>query len=214
MRKTGVKRIVFSSTGSVYGEAPVIPTPENCPFPVQTSLYGASKIAAEGVISSYVEGYGLQAVILRFVSVLGERYSHGHVIDFVRQLMRKPEELTVLGDGRQRKSYMHVTDCVEGILQAHRRTWPKRFEVINLGTDEFITVFQSIEAICKEMHLQPRVLFGGGDRGWPGDNPFIFLDCSKMRATGWKTTLSIRDAVQMTAAYLMKNPWLLEEKKA
>jgi UDP-glucose 4-epimerase len=214
MRKTGVKRIIFSSTGSVYGEAPVIPTPENCPFPVQTSLYGASKIAAEGAISSYVEGYGFQAVVLRFVSVLGERYSHGHVIDFVRQLLVKPDELIVLGDGRQRKSYIHVADCVEGILQAHRRTWPKRFEVVNLGTDEFITVFQSIEAISREMRLQPRVLFGGGDRGWPGDNPFILLDCSKMRATGWKTTISIRDAVQMTTRFLMKNRWLMEERKS
>jgi len=214
MRKAGVKRIIFSSTGSVYGEAPVIPTPENCPFPIQTSLYGASKVAAEGLISSYVEGHGFQAVVLRFVSVLGERYSHGHVIDFVRQLLYRPDELTVLGDGKQRKSYMHVADCVEGMIQSHRRPWPKHFEVVNLGTDEYVTVFQSIEAICRELRLQPKVLFGGGDRGWPGDNPFIFLDCSKIRATGWKATTSIRDAIQATTRYLVKNRWLLEERKS
>jgi UDP-glucose 4-epimerase len=214
MRKANVKRIIFSSSGSVYGEAPITPTPENCPFPIQTSLYGTSKVAAEGLISSYVEGHGFQALVLRFVSVLGERYSHGHVIDFVRQLSRTPDQLTVLGDGKQRKSYLHVNDCIEGMIQAHRRSWPRRFEVVNLGTDEYVTVFQSIEAICKEMRIAPRVLFGGGDRGWPGDNPFIFLDCSKMRATGWKPTVTIRDAVQMTTRFLLHNDWLFNERKA
>lgn len=213
MRKVGVKRIIFTSTGSVYGNAAVIPTPENCPFPVQTSLHAASKAAAEGAISSYVEECGFQAVILRIASVVGERGAHGQVADFVRQLTRRPDELFVLGDGKQRKSYLHVDDCVEGMIQAHRRPWAKPFEIVNLGTSEYLTIFQSIETLCGEMHLTPRVLFSGESRGRPGDNSFIFLDSSKMRATGWKPSVSIRDAVQRTARYLLKNDWLLREGK-
>jgi len=116
MRKKGVKRIVFSSTGSVYGEADEIPTPENTAFPIQTSLYGASKVAAESLIQAYCEGFDFQAFIFRFVSILGERYSHGHVIDFYNQLRSDPTTLHVLGDGLQRKSYLYVEDCINAIL--------------------------------------------------------------------------------------------------
>jgi UDP-glucose 4-epimerase len=123
MRANGIKRIAFSSTGSVYGEAEKIPTPEDAPFPVQTSLYAASKISGEGMISSYCEGYGFEGYIFRFVSILGERYTHGHVFDFYKQLLDHPDHLKVLGDGLQRKSYLYVKDCVNAMLH-----------VINLGT--------------------------------------------------------------------------------
>src|SRR3984893_2287820 len=116
MRANNVGEIIFSSTGSIYGEAKVVPTPEDAPFPVQTSLYGASKLAGEGMIAAYAEGYGIKARIFRFVSILGERYSHGHIFDFMRQLANDPEKLHILGDGRQRKSYLHVLDCIEGNL--------------------------------------------------------------------------------------------------
>jgi UDP-glucose 4-epimerase len=105
MRINGIKRIAFSSTGSTYGEAKVIPTPEDAPFPVQTSLYGASKVAGEGLISSFCEGFGFEGYIFRFVSILGERYTHGHIFDFYKQLTEHPGSLKVLGDGSQRKSY-------------------------------------------------------------------------------------------------------------
>ena len=118
MRATGVKRIAFASTGSVYGEASIIPTPEDSPFPVQTSLYAASKLAAEALIEAYCEGFGFQGYIFRFVSILGERYSHGHVFDFYRQLLAHPGELKVLGNGLQRKSYLYVQDCIDAILLA------------------------------------------------------------------------------------------------
>src|SRR6516165_9241411 len=118
MRANGVKDIAFSSTGSIYGEAKVIPTPEDAPFPIQTSLYGASKLAAEGLISAYCEGYGMRAWIFRFVSILGERYTHGHVFDFYAQLKVHPEYLDVLSDGHQRKSYLHVQDCLTAMLTA------------------------------------------------------------------------------------------------
>src|SRR6202050_151394 len=116
MREAACKRIVFSSTGSIYGEPEIFPTPERCPFPIQTSLYGASKLAAEGLIQAYCEGFGIQGYIFRFVSILGPRYTHGHIIDFYKQLMDHPSLLKVLGDGKQRKSYLHVDDCVRAIL--------------------------------------------------------------------------------------------------
>src|SRR5439155_1033882 len=118
MRANGVKRIAFSSTGSIYGEPDVFPTPETAPFPVQTSLYGASKLAGEGLIQAYCEGFGIQGYIFRFVSLLGERYSHGHVIDFYKSLRGNPDELRVLGNGRQRKSYLYVQDCIDAMLIA------------------------------------------------------------------------------------------------
>ena len=118
MRANNVSEIAFSSTGSIYGEAAVVPTPEDAPFPVQTSLYGASKLACEGMIAAYAEGYGIKARIFRFVSILGQRYSHGHVFDFMKQLARDPSRLHILGDGKQRKSYLHVDDCIEAMLLA------------------------------------------------------------------------------------------------
>jgi len=125
MRASGVRDIVFSSTGSIYGEAEVFPTPETAPFPVQTSLYGASKLAGEGLIMAYCEGFKFRSWIFRFVSILGERYTHGHVLDFYRQLLADPTQLMVLGDGRQRKSYLYVHDCIDAILHALKQAQDK-----------------------------------------------------------------------------------------
>src|SRR3989442_16010607 len=116
MRANSVGRLAFASSGSVYGEPDIFPAPEGAPFPTQTSLYGASKLAAEGLIEAYCEGFGFQGYIFRFVSVLGERYSHGHVFDFFRSLQQNPDELRVLGNGRQRKSYLYIQDCIDAML--------------------------------------------------------------------------------------------------
>jgi UDP-glucose 4-epimerase len=208
MRSHGIRRIAFSSTGSVYGEARVIPTPEDCPFPVQTSLYGASKVAAEAMIQAYCEGFGMQACIFRFVSIMGERYTHGHVFDFYKQLLAHPDELQVLGNGLQRKSYLYVQDCVDAILLAlDRATAP--VSIFNLGTDEYCQVNQSIQWICERLGLQPKLQYAGGDRGWIGDNPFIFLDCSRIRALGWTPRLTIQQAVVRTVEYLQANQHIL-----
>jgi len=207
MRSNGARRIVFSSTGSVYGEAPVIPTPEDCPFPVQTSFYGASKLAAEGLIAAYCEGFEMEGLIFRFVSILGERYSHGHVFDFCKQLLEHPDHLRVLGDGHQRKSYLHVEDCVAAMLRAVTVSSAK-VSILNLGTNEYCEVNDSVGWICERLGLQPRVEYTGGDRGWVGDNPFIFLDCSRMRALGWEPQHTIRDSIVRTVDYLMRSQWL------
>ncbi|HEV8435553.1 MAG TPA: NAD-dependent epimerase/dehydratase family protein [Thermoanaerobaculia bacterium] len=211
MRANGVKRIAFSSTGSVYGEAEVIPTPESAPFPIQTSLYGASKLAGEGLIQAYCEGFGFEGYIFRFVSILGERYSHGHVFDFYRSLRSNPHELTVLGNGRQRKSYLYIQDCIDAILTALAHPTAK-VHVYNLGVDEFVEVNDSIGWITRHLALEPKLSYTGGDRGWVGDNPFILLDCSKIRALGWTPKVSIAEGIIKTLDYLQANQWLLEAR--
>jgi len=197
MRTRGVRRIAFASTGSVYGEPEIFPTPEDAPFPVQTSFYAASKLAAEALIEAYCEGFGMQGYIFRFVSILGERYTHGHIVDFYRQLLEHPGHLDVLGDGRQRKSYLYVQDCLDAMLLALERCGGK-VNVLNLGTDEYCTVNDSIGWISERLGVSPRLNYAGGRRGWVGDSPFIFLDCSRIRALGWRPGLSIREAVVRT----------------
>ena len=211
MRQNGVRRIAYASTGSVYGEAQVFPTPETSPMPVQTSLYGASKLAAEGFIEAFSEGFDLQVYIFRFVSILGERYTHGHVIDFYKQLQVHPDHLDVLGNGKQRKSYLYVQDCIDAMLLAIEKA-DKKVNIFNLGTDEYCEVDDSISWICQHLGISPQRRYDGRDRGWVGDNPFIFLDCSAMRALGWQPRLSIREAVIRTITYLQNMPAVLEAK--
>ena len=210
MRATGVRRLAFSSTGSIYGEPDVFPTPENAPFPVQTSLYGASKLAGEGLITAYCEGFGFQAYIFRFVSLLGDRYSHGHVVDFFRSLRRNPGELRVLGNGQQRKSYLYVQDCLDAMLLAIERS-DENVNIFNLGTDEYCKVIESIGWITAHLGVSPKLTYTGGERGWIGDSPFISLDCQKIRALGWQPRLSIREGVIKTLEYLQTNLWLQDE---
>jgi UDP-glucose 4-epimerase len=208
MRANAIRKIAFASTGSVYGEATVFPTPEDAPFPVQTSLYGASKLACEGLIAAYCEGFAFQAWIFRFVSIVGERYSHGHVFDFCKQLRSHPTYLQVLGDGKQRKSYLYVQDCLDAMLLAMSRA-NARVNIFNLGTDTYCQVNDSIAWISAAMEVAPQVTYTGGNRGWPGDSPFIFLDTRRIRALGWQPKLSIRDGVQKTVAFLHDHDWIL-----
>jgi UDP-glucose 4-epimerase len=215
MRANSIRRIAFSSTGSVYGEAVVIPTPEDTPFPIQTSLYGASKVAGETQIQAYCEGFGFEGYIFRFVSILGERYTHGHIFDFYRQILRDPTRLTVLGDGTQRKSYLYVQDCISAmlrvILAAAAASAKHRSVVYNLGTNEYCTVKDSISWICHRLGVEPKLEFTGGSKGWIGDNPFIFLETKRIRETGWKPTLTIRDAVIRTLEWLVENQWVFRK---
>lgn len=211
MRKHDIEFIAFSSTGTVYGEPEVFPTPEDAPFPVQTSLYGASKLAGEGLIAAYCNGYGMTGVVFRFVSILGERYTHGHVIDFYRSLMVDAETLDVLGDGTQEKSYLYVGDCVRAMLMASKAHWgDPGFFVYNLGHSETVTVDQSISNICSVLGCDPKLSYSGGPRGWIGDSPLIRLDTSRIESLGWKPELSIRDATERTIEWFRENPALVE----
>jgi UDP-glucose 4-epimerase len=211
MRANGIRDIAFSSTGSVYGEASVIPTPEDAAFPIQTSLYGASKLAGEGLIAAYCEGYGMRGFIFRFVSILGERYTHGHVFDFYRKLLTDPNRLVVLGDGHQRKSYLYVQDCIDAIFTAISRA-QHRVNIFNLGTEAYCEVNDSVGWITEHLGLSPKIEYTGGERGWIGDNPFILLDTKKIRALGWKPKLSIYDGIKRTLTWLIENHWVLERR--
>jgi UDP-glucose 4-epimerase len=211
MRVHQIRRIAFASTGSIYGEPEIFPTPEEAPFPLQTSLYGASKLAAEGLIAAYCAGFDFQGYLFRFVSILGERYTHGHVFDFYKQLRDHPETLQVLGNGRQRKSYLYVQDCLDAMLLALEKAQGK-VNVFNLGTEEYCQVDDSVGWICAHLGVSPQRTYTGGERGWVGDSPFIFLDCARIRALGWRPRLNIREGVIRTVRYLEQNPWVLQRR--
>jgi UDP-glucose 4-epimerase len=211
MRANEIWQIAFSSTGSIYGEANVIPTPEDAPFPVQTSLYGASKLAGEGLIQAYCTGFNFQSWIFRFVSILGERYTHGHVFDFYKALLADPRQLNVLGNGHQKKSYLYVQDCIDAMFWAIERG-DDEVNIYNLGTDQYCEVNDSIGWITQELGLSPQLNYSGGERGWIGDSPFIFLDIAKIRSLGWRPKLTIKEAVEKTLRYLQTNQELLVRK--
>lgn len=212
MRLNGIKRIAFPSTGPVYGESKVIPTPEDAPMPIQTSLYGASKLACEGMIEAYCEGFGFTAYIYRFVSILGERYTHGHVFDFVKKLTENPNKLYILGNGKQRKSYLYIQDCLDAILLSIEKSTDK-VNIYNLGVDDFCEVNDSAGWVSEELGYTPEFEYSGGDRGWIGDNPFIYLDTKKICSLGWKPKYTIEEGVKKTVRFLMENHWVIEDRK-
>lgn len=211
-RLAACTKIFFSSTGSVYGEPDIFPTPECAAFPVQTSFYGASKLAAEGLVAAFCAGFNFTALVFRFVSILGPRYTHGHVYDFVKQLLEHPNELRVLGDGNQNKSYLHVNDLIEGIwllIQKSSVSLKPEFQVFNIGHDDTLSVKQSIAIITKAMKLSPQLNFSGGIRGWIGDSPKIQLDLQKLKDQTWSYRHSLEESVLDTVNYLLQNQQLL-----
>jgi UDP-glucose 4-epimerase len=211
LRVNGIKKLAFSSTGSVYGDATVFPTPENAPFPIQTSLYGAAKCAGEALVTAFAEGFGIQSWIFRFVSIVGERYSHGHVFDFYKRLRVDPTKLHILGNGKQRKSYLYIQDCIAAMMIAVEKATDK-INIFNLGTDEYCEVNDSVTWMCEALGIRPERTYAGGDRGWVGDSPFILLDCKKIRALGWAPTLTIQQGIVKTLRYLESNTWLFEAR--
>lgn len=210
MRANGIKSIAFSSTGSAYGEQSIIPTPEDAPFPIQTSLYGASKVACEGLLTAYAFGYGFRAFIYRFVSMLGPRYTHGHVIDFYRKLLADPTRMEVLGNGKQKKSYLHVSDCIRAMLTiVEKSKAPDDVHVYNIGHTDWLEVNQSIAIICRELKVSPKLEYTGGERGWVGDSPKILLDTKRLRGLGWTETFTVEQSVIDTLRFLIANPYAL-----
>ena len=208
-RATKCKELIFTSTGCVYGDTARMPTPENYAFPIQTSLYGASKVASEGILSSYAAQGAFHATVFRFVSVLGRNYHHGHVIDFVRQLVLDRKRLVILGNGSQKKSYINVRDCVEALINLRDSG---AFSVFNIGNDYYIDVQTSARIIADVMQASPKIITGSSDRGWIGDNPFTFLDISKAKSQGWKPRTKIEESIIETTEWILQNQWILEKK--
>lgn len=214
MRLHKVTKITFASTGAIYGDAEQHPTKENTAFPIQTSLYGASKLAAEGLIQAYSHGYGISAAIFRFVSLTGQRYSHGHIYDFCKQLFENPNKLHVLGNGLQRKSYLHVLDCMQGLELGSQNMTSGSLDIYNLGLPASCLVNDSIEWICQELQLSPKLYYSGGERGWVGDSPFILLDIEKIQSLGFKPKYQLSDGIKDTVRYLKNNQWLFDRRSS
>jgi UDP-glucose 4-epimerase len=206
--KKNVRKIIFSSTGSVYGEAVKIPTPENY-CSIQTSLYANSKNCCEGLITTYNKYFNLKYTIFRFVSCLGQKYTHGHVIDFCKKLIKNPYKIKILGNGKQLKSYMHVDDCCNAIIQSLEHSKYDN-KILNLGTKEWISVNNSLKIICSQLKIKPKVIREKNNSGWPGDNPKILLCTKKINKLGWVPKRRIKESIIDTVNYLLSNTNLLK----
>jgi UDP-glucose 4-epimerase len=203
MRTSSVSEIVFTSTSTVYGDATVLPTPETYTPLEPISVYGASKLACEALISSYCFSYGLRAHIFRFANIIGAQSGHGIISDFIRKLTENPHELEILGDGTQRKSYLLVDECVDAMLYAARRS-KEQFNVYNIGSEDWIDVRSIADIICREMGLTDvHYRFTGGSRGWIGDVPKMQLSIAKLKDLGWSPHRSSYESVREAVRAMM-----------
>lgn len=218
MRAHNVKHIVFASSSTVYGEAKQIPTPEDYTPLQPISVYGASKLACEALISGYAHTFKIKALILRLANIVGERSNHGVIFDFIMKLRRNPRKLEILGDGTQRKSYLHVKDCINAILHLNEvfLEEDKLYDVYNVGSEDWITVREIANIVVEEMGLENVEYYftGGvdGGRGWPGDVKLMLLDITKAKSKGWKPTMNSRETVKQATKELLKTIGGLEEE--
>jgi UDP-glucose 4-epimerase len=203
MRLNSINKIVFSSSGTIYGETPVIPLAEDYGPVLPISLYGAGKVASESLISAFCYTFDMQAWIFRFANIVGERGTHGVIFDFINKLKKKPHELEILGDGTQEKPYLHVGDCVEGIIFGLQNS-NERVNVFNLGCDSSTDVTTIAKMVVAEMDLnEVRFKYTGGDRGWPGDVPQVRFNCDKINNLGWKARYTSDEAVRLAVRALV-----------
>jgi len=201
MNKQGVRKIVFTSSSTVYGEASVIPTPEDYGSLIPISVYGAAKLASEALICSYCHTFDFQAWIYRFANVIGERSNHGVIYDFINKLRKNPEELEILGDGNQTKSYIYIDDCIEAMLYGLKTN--EKVNIFNIGSEDQITVKEIAEIVSEEMGLNPEFKFTGGKRGWKGDVPLMLLSTERLKGLGWRPKYTSKEAVRKTAKALV-----------
>ncbi len=201
-RKAGVKFFAFASSSTVYGDASKIPTPEDYGPLKPISLYGAAKLAAEGLVSAYCHTFGMRGVSFRLANIVGPRLTHGVIYDFINKLRENPRRLEILGDGTQRKSYVWIEDCVEAILHVLKHAESSRYEVYNVGSEDWVTVSEIADMVIESMGLSDveKVFTGGvdGGRGWVGDVKLMNLDISRIKATGWRPRYTSREAVKLS----------------
>ena len=204
MRLAGVKKIVFTSSSTVYGEAEKIPTPEDYGPLIPISLYGASKLAAEALITAYCHTFDMEAKIYRFANVVGPRSTHGVIYDFIHKLLRDKTKLEILGDGSQKKSYLYIDDCIDAMFFGLQSS--KQVDMFNIGSEDWVNVKRIAEIVSEEMKLQPEFIFTGGidGRGWKGDVKIMKLDITKLKNMGWKPRYNSEEAVRMTAKWMIE----------
>lgn len=204
MRRRRVQQIIFSSSSVVYGEPRIIPTPEDYGplFPI--SLYGASKLACEGLISAFCHNYGFHAWIFRFANICGRHATHGVMIDFMRKLRANDRRLEILGDGKQAKPYLHVGECVGGMLYGWRHV-RNQLNYFNLGCEGATNTKRLARLLLETMELRHvELVFTGGERGWPGDVPQVRLDCTKLNGLGWRAQLASDEAVKLATVQVVE----------
>ena len=209
MRKSEkTTRIIFASTSTVYGEPTVLPTPEDYGPLLPISLYGAAKLGCEALVSSFCHTFGLSGVLLRFANIVGPRMGHGVIVDFVRKLKRNPEELEILGDGTQKKSYLHVKDLVSAffaVLDCLDKNGTT--QVFNVGSSDQVNVKCIAKIVCEQMGIKnPRFRFNdafGDGRGWKGDVKVMHLSVERLRSLGWKPTLTSEEAIKLSCKELL-----------
>ncbi len=211
IREEKVEYLIFTSSSTVYGDANVIPTPEDYAPLEPISVYGGAKLAAEALISGYAHTFGIKSLVFRLANIIGERSNHGVIYDFINKLRANPDRLEILGDGTQRKSYLHVSDTVEGMLYLFEKFKDegKIYDVYNLGSEDWITVREIAEVVSKEMGLNPEFYFTGGvdgGRGWKGDVKFMRLSIEKAKSKGWKPKMNSYEAVRRTVRELLGIP--------
>jgi UDP-glucose 4-epimerase len=197
MRVNDVKKIFFTSSSTVYGEANKIPTPENYSPLMPISLYGSTKLACEALISSYCKTFDLNGIVFRLANIVGPKSTHGIIHDFINKLMRNPVELEILGDGNQRKSYLYIDDCIDAMITASENL-KEKFDVYNVGSEDWITVKEIAKIVCEKLKVNPEFKFTGEERGWKGDVPKMLLDISKIKKIGWKPKYNSKDAIEIT----------------
>ena len=204
MRKNGIKKIVFSSSSTIYGETPAFPLPEDYGPLLPISVYGAAKLASEGLISSFCHTFDMQGWIFRFANVIGERGTHGVIVDFIKKLRKNPKELEILGDGKQKKPYLYVTECVQGMMFGFKNS-NEGTNIFNLGCKSATEVTRIGEMIVEEMDLKDvKFKYTGGKRGWKGDIPHFQFDISKIEKLGWTPKLSSEDAIRKSIKDILK----------
>ena len=205
MRKNDVDRIVFSSSSTVYGEVPFIPLKEDYGPLLPISMYGSAKLACEGLISAYCHTFDFKGWIFRFANVVGSRCTHGVIYDFIKKLKRNPKELEILGNGRQRKSYLYVDDCIDGMLFGFEKS-KDQLNLFNLGTEGSTEVNDIARMVVEEMGLKEvKFRYTGGDRGWKGDVPRFQFDIGKIKKLGWKPKYSSDEAVRKAIRDMLRD---------
>jgi len=203
MKQLGIKKIMFSSSATVYGDVPAKPLVETDGPLLTISLYGAGKLAGEGLISAYCHLFGIQAWIYRFGNVVGGKMWHGVIFDFIQKLKNNPKELEILGDGKQEKNFFMVEDCIEGMLTAFNKS-KTQCDVYNLGSDSYTSVTRIADIVADEMGLKNvKYKYTGGSRGWLGDAPFVHFNIEKMKKIGWSPKHSSDEAVRIAARRLL-----------
>ena len=204
MRREGVKKLVFSSSSVIYGEPDIIPTPEDYGPLLPISLYGASKLACEGLITAFCHNYGFQAWIFRFANICGRHGTHGAIIDFIRKLKVNSSRLEILGDGKQAKPYLHVGECVDGMIYGWKNS-ADPVNYFNLGCEGATPVTEIADFVVAALGLRGvQYVFTGGARGWPGDVPQVRLACEKMARIGWRAKLTSTEAVRLAAREIVE----------